>query len=96
MSRARHVPVRMCIVCGAVRPKGSLIRLVTIEGRGVVVDEEKVLGGRGMYVCAQQQCIERLIKGEIRRRKGARLALAEEAIGALGKWQEVKDGQAGV
>lgn len=59
--RAR--PLRKCIGCGAVRPKGELIRLTWRDGK-IVVDREGVMGGRGGYVCRDRECVRKACRGD--------------------------------
>ncbi|MBI4245564.1 MAG: YlxR family protein [Candidatus Rokubacteria bacterium] len=51
---------RTCIGCRQVRPKEELVRL----GRGAtgVVKPDGEGRGRGAYVCADPQCVERALK----------------------------------
>ncbi len=49
--RARHVPLRRCVVCRESRPQAELLRL-TVDGSGAYVyDPRRRLGGRGTWVC---------------------------------------------
>jgi len=57
-----HIPIRMCIVCGIKKPKFELIRLVADKQGTIRRDDKGKLGGRGAYVCPDQQCIEKLLK----------------------------------
>ena len=57
-----HVPTRTCLGCRQRRPKGALVRLVRGADGVVVVDQEAVRPGRGAYVCAVPDCVERALK----------------------------------
>jgi uncharacterized protein len=61
MSKGKgHTPIRTCISCGRKENKKSMIRLVLNESGMVVMDRSSSAPGRGAYVCAGAQCIERL------------------------------------
>ncbi len=59
MSKGRHKPIRMCIVCRNRFYKGDLIRLSLINGK-ITIDKTHSLGGRGAYSC--HNCIDRAIR----------------------------------
>jgi predicted RNA-binding protein YlxR (DUF448 family) len=52
----------MCAGCRKRRPKAELIRLVLREDGQAVVDVEKILPGRGSYICPCPGCLESAIK----------------------------------
>jgi uncharacterized protein len=53
--RARHVPLRRCVVCRGTFTKADLVRLV--EGdEGYRLDPDGRAGGRGTWIC--RPCIE--------------------------------------
>lgn len=55
----RHVPMRTCIGCRAVRPKRELLRVVrTVDGQ-VVYDPTGKRSGRGAYFCPEAECLRR-------------------------------------
>ena len=53
MPRKRHVPIRMCLICGQRRPKGELLRIVRKTDGSVTLDEGERINGRGCYVCTE-------------------------------------------
>ncbi len=55
----KYVPQRMCISCRSVVPKDQLIRVAKMKDGTVKV---AVKGGRGVYVCNNQDCILKLKK----------------------------------
>lgn len=59
------MPQRSCLGCRAKKEKHGLVRLVALNGR-LVVDAEKTLPGRGVYLCPRRGCIDAAYK-----RKGA-------------------------
>jgi predicted RNA-binding protein YlxR (DUF448 family) len=65
-------PIRTCVGCGAKAPQRQLVRLRLDEGR-VVVDRVRA-GGRGAWLHAERECLERAEKrrafGRVFRRAG--------------------------
>jgi predicted RNA-binding protein YlxR (DUF448 family) len=49
--KARHVPMRTCVVCKEKKPKRDLLRIVRTPDGEVVVDSTGRANGRGGYVC---------------------------------------------
>ena len=63
--KARPLPQRTCVGCGATTNKRELVRVVRMAGDepyGVVADPTGKLAGRGAYVCAQAACWEKALK----------------------------------
>lgn len=52
-----HTPLRMCIACRQMKPKGELIRFVKSEN-GAELDEKQKKPGRGAYICKNEECIK--------------------------------------
>jgi uncharacterized protein len=61
MKIKEHIPVRTCISCGTKRPKGLLTRLAADNENCLIKDESARIMGRGVYVCNELPCLERLI-----------------------------------
>ncbi len=62
MRKREHVPVRMCAGCRKRRPKEGLLRLVLDSHGKLVQDRERILSGRGAYVCFEPECLELAVK----------------------------------
>jgi len=62
--KQRHVPIRMCVVCRETSVKRSLLRVVRTAGEDprVIFDKNGKANGRGAYVCAVKECIEKAVK----------------------------------
>ena len=58
----RHIPRRTCVVCRQVRPKPELLRIARLQGGEPAFDPRARYGGRGTYVCANENCITLLHK----------------------------------
>lgn len=57
--------LRTCLACRNVLPKSGLLRVALKEGR-LMVDLNNRAGGRGAYICADMECLEK-----VRKKKGA-------------------------
>lgn len=60
-----HTPIRMCVVCRQTSAKKTLLRVVRRpekDGGGLAADPTFRANGRGAYVCALQECIQKAIK----------------------------------
>lgn len=55
MSAKSHVPIRLCIGCGARAPQRELLRLVRSLG-GSLVLSDRGRGGRGGYLHRREAC----------------------------------------
>ncbi len=51
------IPIRMCVICKARKPKYELIRLVRNSEGKIVVDLSFKMLGRGAYIC--QECLDK-------------------------------------
>ena len=59
---AKKVPLRMCMGCGARKPKKELIRVVRDKDGNISVDTTGRAQGRGAYVCRNAECVKKLRK----------------------------------
>ena len=57
MTKVGHTPLRRCLGCRKRRRKDELIRMVSVEGRSVVVDVVQRMSGRGAYLCNDDRCL---------------------------------------
>ncbi|MCI7238043.1 MAG: YlxR family protein [Anaerococcus sp.] len=62
MKKAKKIPQRKCVVCGELKDKNDLLRIVKNKEEGILIDETGKKNGRGAYLCKDQACIERAIK----------------------------------
>ena len=63
MSATKRIPERMCVVCRQMKPKTELLRIVN-GADGVVVDKSGKMNGRGVYVCANKECVAKAISSK--------------------------------
>jgi len=61
--RKKHVPMRTCVGCRQTRPKKDLVRIVRAPEGTVSLDVTGKRSGRGVYICATQECLEKAVKG---------------------------------
>lgn len=61
--RQKHVPTRTCVGCRTNHPKRDLIRVVRDPEGKVHLDLTGKLSGRGAYLCQNDNCLEKAVKG---------------------------------
>ena len=60
----KKVPMRMCIACKESKEKRELIRIVK-NNEDFTLDFTGKLNGRGAYICNNDDCVQKCIKGKI-------------------------------
>jgi predicted RNA-binding protein YlxR (DUF448 family) len=63
--KVKKIPQRTCLGCKAVKPKKELIRMVRTPEGEVLVDVTGKKSGRGVYTCANLDCLEASFKGAL-------------------------------
>ena len=58
----KKIPLRMCVACREMQPKRNLIRIVKNNEGEIFVDKTFKANGRGAYLCANLECLEKAIK----------------------------------
>ncbi len=57
----RKVPERMCVACRQQKPRTELLRFVRVRGENVIKSNPQGRQpGKGLYVCRDRQCWDRL------------------------------------
>ena len=84
MSKKRKIPQRMCLGCRENKSKRELIRVVRTPDGGVVLDTTGKKAGRGAYICQDEACLKKAIKGK-GLEKNLRCSLPETLV------QDLKD-----
>lgn len=64
MQKTRKVPQRKCIACQSRDDKKGLIRIVKNKEDEIFIDPTYRANGRGAYVCATKECLEKAIKSK--------------------------------
>ena len=60
--REKKIPLRKCCVCGGMKEKQALLRIVrTLDGE-FLLDMSQKMQGRGAYVCREGDCLSQLQK----------------------------------
>lgn len=62
MKKARKIPQRKCVVCGELKDKKDLLRIVKNKEEGILIYESGKKNGRGAYVCKSKACIEEALR----------------------------------
>ena len=53
----KHIPLRMCVGCGEMKPKKELVRVVHTPNGEIELDTTSRLAGRGAYICNDIKCL---------------------------------------
>lgn len=61
MEITKHIPQRMCLGCRTRKPKSEFLRIVKIDGK-IKIDENQKANARGAYICKDKNCFEKIIK----------------------------------
>ena len=86
---AKKVPLRMCMGCGARKPKKELIRVVRDKDGNISVDTTGRAQGRGAYVCKDPECLEKARKARKFERTFSE-KIDEEVFGKIAEGAEQK------
>lgn len=82
MPKVRKTPQRTCVGCGRVTDKRSLVRIVRTPEGDVAVDPTGKRSGRGAYVCATRECLQRAVRsGKLS--KALEATVPEDVVTAL-------------
>lgn len=60
----KKIPLRMCIGCGEMKPKKTLVRIVKNKDDEIFVDLTGKAGGRGAYICRDAECLKKARKSK--------------------------------
>jgi len=77
LPKIKKIPQRMCLGCQEMKSKRELIRVVRTPEETVEIDPTGKRSGRGAYVCPNNECLEKAIKGK-RLEKALRQAISKE------------------
>jgi len=59
----KKIPLRQCVGCGEMKAKKELIRIIKAEDE-VLLDATGRKNGRGAYICANPQCLQKARKSK--------------------------------
>ena len=60
----KHQPQRTCMGCNTKKDKKDLIRIVKNKENKISIDRTGKQEGRGVYICNDIQCLEKIIKSK--------------------------------
>ena len=60
MPKTKNIPLRMCIACREMKPKGEMTRVVRNADGEIKLDPTGKAPGRGAYVCNGEACLKKL------------------------------------
>lgn len=58
------LPQRTCIGCNCKKNKKDLLRIVKNKKGEIHIDFESKLEGRGIYICKEEECLNKAIKNK--------------------------------
>lgn len=60
--KTRKIPVRSCVGCREKKPKKELLRIVRSPDGHLDLDPSGKAPGRGAYLCASEECLQKAVK----------------------------------
>lgn len=60
----KKIPMRLCVACNEMKPKGTLIRIVKSPDGEVTLDFTGKKNGRGAYLCKNRDCFLKAVKAK--------------------------------
>ena len=60
----KKLPQRTCIGCNSKKDKKELIRIVKNKNEEINVDLTGKMDGRGIYICKNEECLNKAIKNK--------------------------------
>ena len=80
--KPKKIPMRICVGCQEPKPKKELIRIVLTPEGAVEIDKTGKKAGRGSYICANPECLEKAYK-EHRLERSLKTKVSSEIYEAL-------------
>ena len=60
----KKVPMRQCVGCAEMKSKKELLRIIKTPEEEVVLDTTGLKNGRGAYICASMECLNKAQKNK--------------------------------
>lgn len=60
MPKKKNIPMRLCIACREMKPKGEMTRVVKSADGEIRLDVTGKAPGRGAYICSSEECLKKL------------------------------------
>ena len=64
MAVTRKRPQRQCLGCGEMKDKKSMFRVIKTPENEILLDTTGRKKGRGAYICASMDCLNKAIKSK--------------------------------
>lgn len=61
----KKIPLRQCLGCREMKPKRELLRVVRSPQGTVGLDRSGKAPGRGAYLCASPECLQKAIRSKV-------------------------------
>ena len=61
--KVKKIPMRMCVGCGGMKEKKSLVRVIKTSEDEILLDLTGKKSGRGAYLCKSMECFDKAQKG---------------------------------
>lgn len=84
MAGVKKIPIRMCLGCGEMKPKKTLIRAVKSPEGEISLDLTGKKSGRGAYICRSCECFDKARKAR-RFEKAFSCKISEEVYDSMAK-----------
>ncbi len=65
MPKKKNIPMRMCIACREMKPKAEMTRVVKNAEDEIFPDPTGKAPGRGAYVCANGDCLKKVVSKKL-------------------------------
>ena len=62
--KIKKVPQRKCVGCGEMKDKKSMFRVIKTPENEILLDTTGKKNGRGAYICASMDCLNKAIKSK--------------------------------
>lgn len=86
----KKVPLRQCVGCGEMKSKREMVRVIKTPEETILIDATGKKNGRGAYICANPECLEKARKNRGLERS-LKTAISQEIYDAMGKELGVLD-----
>lgn len=64
MATNKKIPMRQCVGCNEMKPKKELLRVIKTAEDEILIDSTGRKNGRGAYLCASSECLEKAEKNK--------------------------------
>ena len=90
MPHVKKIPQRKCVGCGTSKNKSDLIRVVRSPDNEISIDLKGKKSGRGAYICKNEECLKKAVKGK-KFDRSFEIKVSEEILGELLKQLKESD-----